>query len=932
MRIRTIGLGLGCGLLAATTWAQAPQELRQSFEKAKLLEGTGQDFARAAELYRGVAKAGVADASLKTAALYRLAMCLQAMRKDAAATAALQEAAKGQGPDAESAKKLLSGQNATDQDALRTSIQRAVSEYLRGIKSARSDLNWLGEAAVPELVNATRTYRYDRDKMRRLVSVICSLGGPLANKFFEDTLASEDVLYRRAVASGISTNPMKPSGLDDVLVRFTKDPDSEVRGTALRSVGRLLDHDQLFAHVQSASSSEEIGSCMMHMRGKWHELSPEEQSRRFTPISEWILSRWDAADKFQRQTLSGFFQQPFAQQAYAVPAGRRGMVRCLTDLANGQVLNTYRFDWDKEPGLSPAEFAPLFEKLGRYTKASGGGRGGNRHFRAWFLAQAEFGSWDHRAMPLLLDLAEKGYDEFSRRSERHPKLSEWMLSIARPQDLPVIARVLPKLEDPRRVLAKLQKCEGFDACAPALVEVANELSGRKLSSAQKQLMGALPGALLANGNEQSLQLLMKMTEAGQIHRTALIRGLCSWESGVALPALRQLALDPKTDRNARHQAMVELLVREPGTYAEVLPRAFDLGINAETDKKPWKSRGLSNKGPAFFWGPESEGSIRWTPRIPAEQLAKVIDRTLATAQGTEAIVDLLGLAKSRLQVTMPDEVLEALARRIPESTLEDCVDLGLKVLVEYPDRILPARIETCRTLLSADAPHSRRAALYHIRQTGLPLSKHLVPELTDNLRHEERGVWTQAMQVLSDVDDERAFKALTGVARKEGESYRRARAVWWILQSPFRDRAEPMVLELLEDSDSGVQQAAISGASALLSRKAVPGLLKLLRVPGLRKQARDALESIRYYYEQQAHWKKWLEGSGLDAKSPAEALIEQAQKGKSAKVRVYAVRSLGSLADPTTLPFLISLMEGKDEDLAKAAAAAVEQIHAKLAK
>ncbi len=55
--------------------------------------------------------------------------------------------------------------------------------------------------------------------------------------------------------------------------------------------------------------------------------------------------------------------------------------------------------------------------------------------------------------------------------------------------------------------------------------------------------------------------------------------------------------------------------------------------------------------------------------------------------------------------------------------------------------------------------------------------------------------------------------------------------------------------------------------------------------------------------------------------------MKLAKRAASKKGRIAAIRSLGTLAVPETLPFLIVLMEDEDAEIAKAAEETVDRIN-----
>jgi len=128
------------------------------------------------------------------------------------------------------------------------------------------------------------------------------------------------------------------------------------------------------------------------------------------------------------------------------------------------------------------------------------------------------------------------------------------------------------------------------------------------------------------------------------------------------------------------------------------------------------------------------------------------------------------------------------------------------------------------------------------------------------------------------------------------------------------------LLVLLGGRDPGVSREALSLLQPYFEPGDAPLLLKLCRSrdPRLRKDARAALENLRFIQEQERFWKRWGAAAGLGSSS-LEALLVQASPGRPRKTRLLALRSLAALGDPKALPFLIE--QTKDQDPAVAAQA-----------
>lgn len=111
--------------------------------------------------------------------------------------------------------------------------------------------------------------------------------------------------------------------------------------------------------------------------------------------------------------------------------------------------------------------------------------------------------------------------------------------------------------------------------------------------------------------------------------------------------------------------------------------------------------------------------------------------------------------------------------------------------------------------------------------------------------------------------------------------------------------------------------------------EAVPALLQLLQHEDshLRQVASEALLKIRTVHEQKSYWDRITKGLDASPTSAVEKLLLQAKPGAPAEQRLLAITSLGTLGVPEALPFLIEWTQDADGNVAKAAKAAITQIH-----
>jgi len=195
------------------------------------------------------------------------------------------------------------------------------------------------------------------------------------------------------------------------------------------------------------------------------------------------------------------------------------------------------------------------------------------------------------------------------------------------------------------------------------------------------------------------------------------------------------------------------------------------------------------------------------------------------------------------------------------------------------------------------------------------------------LASEEHDVQSAALRRLVYLHYTKGYdKVLTFVRSSAGML--RAQAVQTLLVlDPKRTPGD--VSSLIRDDSASVRLAVIAACRKSLDPAFTPTLLIGLQdsVKQVREAAQAALDAIRFYHEQKSFWDAWNKRKKLGYASPATALLSQAQKDQPKKIRIQAIRALGTLADPGSLPFLIQLMKENDPEIQKEAEQALDRIN-----
>lgn len=140
---------------------------------------------------------------------------------------------------------------------------------------------------------------------------------------------------------------------------------------------------------------------------------------------------------------------------------------------------------------------------------------------------------------------------------------------------------------------------------------------------------------------------------------------------------------------------------------------------------------------------------------------------------------------------------------------------------------------------------------------------------------------------------------------------------------------KPTIEKLLSAEVSHTRHFAARKIARWPAAEAVPLLLDCLedREAGIRELATKALEAFHFQHTQSTYWARAAKQHKVDANSAAEALLAQAAPEQDQATRLLALQSLGLLAKPETLPFLIKYTKDPNQEIARAAREAITQVH-----
>jgi len=137
------------------------------------------------------------------------------------------------------------------------------------------------------------------------------------------------------------------------------------------------------------------------------------------------------------------------------------------------------------------------------------------------------------------------------------------------------------------------------------------------------------------------------------------------------------------------------------------------------------------------------------------------------------------------------------------------------------------------------------------------------------------------------------------------------------------------IARLLTDENSSVRTEACNALVRGLGSRAAPYLLPRLRDDDqyVRKAVKKQLDELRAIRQQEDFWGDASKRIDTTPASAAARLIAQAMAEQPKQQRLLAIRSLALLGEPAALPYLIDWTNDKDQDVQKAARAAITEMH-----
>ena len=546
-------------------------------------------------------------------------------------------------------------------------------------------------------------------------------------------------------------------------------------------------------------------------------------------------------------------------------------------------------------------------------------------------------TWDHEAFPAALELLRLGfpmsawfqqhavaadYGELLAHIEHFDEVAQQdILTRSRDLDLPITA-FAPLRAHFESWLAVTTDVTGFRGhrMELAATRLAMFDAAESLRWCERMLIEGLAASSIVRTRPNWLEPL----------RESMFRGLISKDGDARRVTLRSLVVARGEGLEMmRNRAIAWLAFLHDTQVIPLVADAYELGLVECTALGPVDAdmrggdaaRGLRWFDPSAIQ--RQRGLAQQAGGWTGAEIAAIAEPCLESGR-REAWQD-LGTSLQR----HPLPVLQAMLRQFdhsPPVIRRGMLSLPSELpesLVEHPDL---RRAFALRGLADADADVARAALGLLVRGAG---------DLDDERAREglvrtiggEPGRARAAIELVGKLGDGRFWDPIEARI-DETEVYAAALAALFRID---RQRALETILAWAQRHPDRRDWVVVEYAKPSLDPRFVPLLLDALRSPNAdtRNGAREALEAIEFHATYKQRWQRLLDGAGLDAPSAAEALLKQAREAETPRIRLAAIESLGTLAAPETLPFLIDMMRDEDPAIATAAAAAVDRINAR---
>ncbi len=905
--------------IAAQDPRTKPTDPDMEIATAIAFEEQERDLAKAEKAYREAAADAKISGEARQVAAMRLIKLLRSLGREKDAEDAAKQLLRV-APAARLDDVTPSPQDAEREAELRTRAEELVRAYLSSGPSTApqmmfpellfvpqeigQQLLWIGEPAAPVLVATLESMlaggSYQPDRVKGIAGILWRIGGPVAARFFTDRTKDPEVAHR-ALLVATAFQAQRPE-MRTVAAAFLRDPDESVFATLVGSRG-VPQVDPRLTSSMPFEPKVLVDACsagpaprrtwLLGLAVTWQPdgVAPE--------LVEQLVQIAEAATRSTDPALGAAGQRFLASSlSQGSVVGMKALLRELPRLAAagvrvGPVSGT--FVQNGTVRLTRQQATELLSALDQCIAALPTGSFADD---PWLtsVAQQVVGATDVDVVPQVAAWIERG------------RTAPWILANKlTPQNCrPVVAAFerAPhgKLFDYAYLFSTVDLPR--DLFPVLFSRFADPSLTAAISDGQKKAMVA--GAFARTGAPEAAQWLLANSTDGLFE----LGRRCAEEP--VRSALRTLAETTKGERTRGACALALLSMHDAKALDETLR--------------------MEQAGP-----PIRHPYARAAKPADTTPLRYVVEREPDPPHGfTE------------------DEVAAAFAKVAAEKVPASWVSLH-EFVGAMPDRLVA---DIAGFVFASDARNESeksdwvRAATWRLRDPAGPLAGWPArgfdesrgatrAELIRLLEEPEVVLLRERLERCVDGDDGscafEAVRALAGVKHpfdlvrlaKNRHSSVREHLLEHLLGGVDRAAAEDLAVSLLDDPDERVRMEAIDAAGRMVSTKAVPKLIGLLRdnESYAREQAAAALTKIRFQHETQGYWDRVVKGLDASPTSAAEKLLLQAKPGAAKAQRLLAIKSLGTLGVPEALPFLIDWSSDTDPEVAAAAAAAITAIH-----
>lgn len=915
------------------------------FEAARLAEESERDFARAAQLFQSLGADTKVDPAVRGKAWLHAASSLHRLGREEEAKQALQQAVALGGDAAVEAKRLLEG-GAVDERLARR-IERAVTTMTGRAKANAPgsispmqpdivDLVWIGEPAVGAISAAIEGELDSPSVVALGARFLIAIGGDAAAAELARLIASDDVVLRRSVLDALRGDDSIKQGVGkepvrSTLLRLTHDAEPRIRSTAIWALLGVMNESELTGLLDDPEY--QLAALRMFLRLPGDPSAPAVAGpspallaavRRFldtsdSKLAEMVTRILKESDLTKSREGSLLFLDALGSERFATR--EIGVTWAEKSFGDRAALG---------PPPEPERWVDVARRV--WDQARRSGRDADRRgetlgdwFDGWCVAGRDVDPWPQQHATVIQIGAVGGFAVIER----------WIDRFAAVGDLPDLIDAAVAADAGKVVGPVIEKRLDAIRAAPealqhAIIErlaAACEANGRQSPSFLPPFvhlgLEASDAAVLERARRHSdefrwlgQQLLDRPVAASDATLEALLM----------LPSVPPASADPAYADRVRQEASdrrCDLVVRLAERSAAQLPvrmaEAYQVGL-ARATGRPGRNEG--NLVPLFAKWPSDGRAAEYVARYPSSVIAAMLEACsrAAAPQFWGDLVSLIQFLDRTPSSKQVDDTLREIGRILPRIAEHD--DSGVQ----------QNAIEAYLIHRSAGWQEFAAAAL------GIPKIAPLVvadlaeitPELWPIVQRTDGhagSAWRSVPAALIASSDASVAEAVFGLLEHPLWEVRRA-AVDAIAER-FPDRLAAAIEPLAGDGSVPVRTTVAITLRSSFDRAAIPLLIGLLRDndDGVRKKARESLESLQYYFESKLRWERVLSENGIDSANAAEALLKQAMGGATPEVRRIAIESLGTLKVPETLPVLIQLMSDPDPSISAAAKAAITKIN-----